>query len=191
MGQECTFILPNGQKCRCIACRNQDRCRHHAPKPSAATPRPLPKHLLFSRHRRWSSLGREIPTMHPTQAPTDIYDILLALLTDGEQGISDREAGRLLRGLLRLLGSVPFPAPAPPEVLADGVEIPEFDPEALAGRKYDPDLLNALLASLGVPERVPTSMRPDPYQPRPSWLQPQPSPPQTRPNLNQMQPSYK
>jgi hypothetical protein len=111
MGQECTFILPNGQKCRCIACRNQDRCRHHAPKPSAATPRPLPKHLLFSRHRRWSSLGREIPTMHPTQAPTDIYDILLALLTDGEQGISDREAGRLLRGLLRLLGSVPFPAP--------------------------------------------------------------------------------
>jgi len=42
MVPECTFILRNGQKCRCAAIRNQEFCRHHTAQPAASGPSPAP-----------------------------------------------------------------------------------------------------------------------------------------------------
>lgn len=112
MIQECDFILAPGRKCHGIALQHQTRCRHHALVPPA--PR-LPRHQRYSRLARWTELGRSIGTRAPEELPFEIWEILNSLLEDGIGGISDRVAGRLLRGLLRRLGQVPFPSPQHPE----------------------------------------------------------------------------
>ncbi len=148
MAPECRFILPTGRKCRCAANRNQPFCRHHTP-PSGRPP--VPRRERYSRIARWSRLSRGLPWLDPTEIPGEIYCILLSLLEEGPRGISDRGAGRLIRGLLRRLGCVPFalpdeePFPAPPPKAA-----PPAPPTGLAA--FDPRLLDALL-SLRAPGR--------------------------------------
>lgn len=111
---ECTFLLSTGKKCRAAATRGRPFCRHHDPAAKAAPAGlRIPKHNLFSRHRRWMVINRDFPHTHPADLPGDVFEILHALLADGEDGISDREAGRLLRGMLRRLGAVPFALPEP------------------------------------------------------------------------------
>ena len=132
--RECSFRLANGRTCHAAATRNQPFCRHHGPKPAVAGPPPLSRRDRYSRLARWADLGRRVPWLDPSQVPSEAYSILESLLEDGTTGISDREAGRLLRGLLRRLGSVPFPLPGEPGV---------------SGDPADPQLLSQMLAALG------------------------------------------
>jgi hypothetical protein len=208
MARECTYILPNGRNCRCPATRNQALCRHHAPKPAVPGPPPLPKSQRYSRIARWTNLSRNLPRLYAAEIPAEIFNILYCLLEDGFRTISDREAGRLLRGLLRRLGSVPFPIPDPSGASAPQPEQPReapplapasfADPRTLDPGVYDPALLDSLLQSLG--QRFPEfeSARSSLHQTRPPLTQTQPflthtqpSPHQTRPAMNQTQPSYK
>lgn len=154
MSPECQFILPTGHKCRCAATRNQPFCRHHGPKPPGLPP--LSRRQRYSRLARWALLGREIPQLELTQIPFEAYDILLSLLEDGSAGISDRGAGRLLRGLLRRFGSVPFSPPVykpdaatPQPAPASGAR--SATPPALDSKQLDPRLLDALLSVFDPP----------------------------------------
>ena len=61
MTRECCFILSSGRKCRCAATRSELVCRHHAPKPSVATPPRLAKSEYYSNLIRWRRLGRNLP----------------------------------------------------------------------------------------------------------------------------------
>ncbi len=151
MGPECCFILPSGKKCRCAATRNQAVCRHHAPKPAFPGPPPVPKCDVYSRHNRWTRLGRNIPWLDSVEIPSEIYEILCCLIEDGPRGISDREAGRLLRGLLRRLGSVPFPIPEPPGMPSPAqppAPARPFDPRMTAHPNFDPEFFRSLVDSL-------------------------------------------
>jgi hypothetical protein len=199
MARECSYILPTGRNCRCPATRNQALCRHHAPKPAVAGPPPLAKRDRYSRLWHWAELSRGIPWLEPSEIPIEIYSILYALLQDDTLGISDREAGRLLRGLLRRLGSVPF---SMPDSLDMEPEAAQPAPRVLAApppseRKpapppLDPALFSSLLSSL---ERQvfgeSPSTRPSLHQPQPTMTQPQPGGGQPRPTMNQPRPSYK
>ncbi|MGC2637713.1 MAG: hypothetical protein WA294_11085 [Acidobacteriaceae bacterium] len=143
---ECTFILPNGRKCRCAAIRNQTLCRHHGP--AAAGPPPTPKSELYSDLRRWRQLGRELPFMPADEIPSAIYGILQCLVDRGPDSagsISDLAAGRFLRALLNRLGDVPFPYPDSPSSSA-----PASEPDAPPTSAGQPDL-SAMLAALGLP----------------------------------------
>lgn len=187
---ECTFLLSTGKKCRAAASRGRPFCRHHDPAAKAAPAGlRIPKHNLFSRHRRWMVINRDFPHTHPADLPGDIFEILRALLADGEDGISDREAGRLLRGMLRRLGAVPFALPEP--------TLPNM-PTAPAGRAVDPALLR-MLASLGRSGGMSDDMSDDDAEPRfpqpgfsqPGFSQPgtpQPSLHQSRPHPQHLQP---
>jgi len=139
MTPQCTFILSNGKKCRCAATRNLKFCRHHAPKPPGP---PIPKDERLTRVRRWGSLHRALPRLAPADIPIEAYDIFEALLRDGPTGISDREAGRLLRALFRRLGSIPFPYPE----LSHPSPMPAFTP--IPSRPPSP-AATALLAKIG------------------------------------------
>ena len=112
MPSECTFILPNGQKCRGNAIRNSELCRHHRPQPAG---RPAPaKRALYSRLAKWRSLGRELAWLEPAEIPLAIYEILDSLTDrDPWDRLSNEVAGRYLRALLSRLGEVPFPFPQP------------------------------------------------------------------------------
>lgn len=194
---ECVFLLANGQKCRCAAKRGQPFCRHHDPAASATCP--TPEHQRFSRHRRWIAVSRDLPSLDPAFLPTEILEILEALLSDGEDGISDRVAGRLLRILLRRIGHVPFaipdaePANCPtPEAEPRAPSQPSLAPEDIARALDETDRMNAMLGSLlGI-----HSKRLDPEQFDPKRLDPkQPdlsqmhaSLPQMPPHVRQMQP---
>jgi hypothetical protein len=103
---ECRFVLPDRRKCRCAALRNQKFCRHHLPHAKAA-PTLQPKDRPYSRVLRWRELGQSVATLALEDIPYEILDILSSLLEDGDGGISDRQAGRLLRGLLRRVGEIP------------------------------------------------------------------------------------
>lgn len=187
---ECTFLLSTGKKCRAAATRGRPFCRHHDPAAKAAPAGlRIPKHNLFSRHRRWMVINRDFPHTHPADLPGDVFEILHALLADGEDGISDREAGRLLRGMLRRLGAVPFALPEP--------TLPNM-PTAPAGRAVDPALLR-MLASLGRSGGMSDDMSDDDAEPRfpqpgfsqPGFSQPgtpQPSLHQSRPHPQHLQP---
>jgi hypothetical protein len=106
MVSECRFVLPDRRKCRCAALRNQKFCRHHLlhAKPAPAL---QPKERPYSRIVRWRELGQSVTTLPLEDIPYEVLDILTCLLEDGDGGISDRQAGRLLRGLLRRIGSIP------------------------------------------------------------------------------------
>jgi len=139
MVPECCFTLPNGCKCRCAATRNQPFCRHHMPHSAGPS---ISRRDRYSRIARWSQLSRGLAWLDPEEIPMEIYSILLSLLEDGPRGISDREAGRLLRGLLRRLGSVPFALPDPEPSPASA----PAGPNTRAGHDLDSRLLSALLA---------------------------------------------
>lgn len=165
---ECTFILPNGKKCRCAATRNQILCRHHAPKPAVPEPPPIPKCELYSNLRRWRQLGAELQSMPASEIPATIYELLDCLIDRGPNStgsISDLTVGRFLRVLLNRQGDVPFPdperagaevaAPVPvlgahPQTAAAAGSQPSSAPEAKTGKSRIAEI-NALLASYGLP----------------------------------------
>jgi hypothetical protein len=178
---ECSALLATGRKCRAAATRGRAFCRHHDPtaKTAPAT-RPISKRDLFSRLRRWSQLSRDLPWLDPAEIPAEAFSIFLALLEDGEGGISDREAGRLLRGLFRRLGAVPFAPPRPPHCAAP----PPPTPRAL-----DPDPAPALLRMLASLGAAPPATQPPPRQPQPPIPHSWPPTGQPRPSLTASRPS--
>lgn len=102
MPAECTFILPSGKKCRCMASRNHKFCRHHG---APQRPRPATGEKPWSRVACWRDLGRALPGFPKEEIPTELLYILESLL---HGMISDRTAGRILRGLLKRCGDVPL-----------------------------------------------------------------------------------
>jgi hypothetical protein len=129
---ECRFTFPNGKRCRCRATPSHVFCRQHAPQSPLLAARPRQNQssstsagtLFFN----WRELERNLITLEPREIAAEALYILNALLTDGSRGISDSNAGRLLRALLRRLGTVPFTLlndPTPPPVPGYPV-----DPEA-------------------------------------------------------------
>lgn len=110
MRRECSYILPNHHKCHSFAVRGKTRCFHHidpAERPPARPPRDP-----YSRITRWRELGRNIHTLPVEEIPYNVFIILGGLIAEGPNGISDREAGRLLRILLRRTGAIPHLPPA-------------------------------------------------------------------------------
>jgi hypothetical protein len=124
----CRFIFPSGKRCRCSATPSHVFCQHHAPQPPVPGrhSRPLPA-AAGSSFRNWRDLERNIITLEPGEIPAEALFILCALLSDGPSGISDVNAGRLLRALLRRLGTVPFSVNGDPEPPVPGYPV---DPEA-------------------------------------------------------------
>ncbi|MFY9745104.1 MAG: hypothetical protein WA891_15475 [Acidobacteriaceae bacterium] len=169
MAPECTFILPNGKKCRAAANHNLTLCRHHAPKP-AVLGSPRPKSQIYSRLARWRELGRNLPWLPLDEIPTNIHNILDSLIDRGpglnSGEISDLTAGRFLRALLNRLGDVPFPHP-------DHVPAQDFTSRlapdlqsALAalpgpGRKLDPQAANALISAFANNGLIPPGVAAD------------------------------
>lgn len=103
MAAECAFLLPSGDKCRCMATRNHKFCRHHG---GPSRPKTLPNgERPWSRLACWRDLGRSLSEFPKEDIPGELLQILYSLL-DGQ--ISDRTAGRILGSLLRRYGSVPL-----------------------------------------------------------------------------------
>jgi hypothetical protein len=166
MRPECSHILPSGQNCHCLALRGRKFCRHHSPE---ALPPPPPPSESISRLARWRGLGRTVDRLPAADIPFNVYIILGSLIGDGEDGISDREAGRLLRVLLRRHGSIPFPpptgcyiepettpAPAPATVAAPARRPMSVDSlPAEVRQMFDPKLLDQMLASFKPNGRIP------------------------------------
>jgi hypothetical protein len=202
MTTECRHALPNGQKCRCAATRNQKFCRHHGPKadPARNGAAAVPKNERYSRIRRWSALNRVLPSIDQAEIPFEAYSIFEALLRDGETGISDREAGRLLRSLFRRYGSVPFPFPSEPDDLSPAVTAAQpphaQSPQPRSPVSCDNDRLLKFIAELGSldPDLDDASLLASWQQltaTRPSLIQTRPSSHQTQPRLNQTRPTAK
>ncbi len=202
MIRECAFILPSGRKCRCAATRNQAVCRHHAPRPAIPGPPPTLRRELYSRHIRWTQLGRLTPWLDPAEIPNEVHSILRSLLEDGPLGISDREAGRLLRGLLRRLGQVPFPLPDPEDFqppspaparsqdarsMRGPVSDPTLDPEDSVNDPAFAALLESLASKLPRPSSAPPTVTPI----EPGLTQFRPDPRHMQPNVTHMRPSSK
>jgi hypothetical protein len=191
MTPECIHILPNGQKCRGTATRGHEFCRHHGPKPLGEAPA-APRPRQISRIARWSNLSRRLPWLDPADLPIEAYAILLALLEDGVAGISDREAGRLLRGIVRRHGSVPFLEPEflEPDPVPDSSSAPAA-PRArhlAVGSSIDDYMFALGEAGMKNPALLhPHLARPNLQQTGPGLPQTQPSPRQTQPSLLQMQ----
>jgi len=127
---ECRFTFPNGKRCRCRATPSHVFCRQHAPQAHLPRPRPLQPRSTGAgtSFRNWRDLERNLITLEPEELAAEAAYILDALLIDGPHGISDTNAGRLLRALLRRLGIVPFRLlddPTPPQI--NGYPV---DPEA-------------------------------------------------------------
>ena len=85
MAPECTFIFANGLNCRCAATRNQEFCRHHAPKPA---PSPAPAAPAQPRLRSGSSIftpdlraAMHAVIRNPDRRAFD--DLLVAFAKDG------------------------------------------------------------------------------------------------------------
>ena len=207
---ECTRLLRNGQKCRATAKRGLPFCRHHDPATAAAPPRrPCTEYERFSRHRHWINISRDLPWFAPAELPAEILAIHQALLEDGSGGISDREAGRLLRGLLRRIGHVPFELPGPelpgpdspdpdspgpgfsysarpaqPQLPARASLAPGLDPGLASGLAPGLDSINALVASL-----LGSAPQPDLPHIQPNLPHMRPDPRHIQPNLPQMRPN--
>jgi len=157
MRPECTHILPTGRKCRALALRGHQLCFHHGRGVARAPQKPRNP---FSRIARWRDLSRSAPTLPASDIPFNVYIVLGSLIADGEDGISDREAGRLLRILLRRFGSIPFPPPAGVRVEPEPLPTPVTAPPAGSGpgdAEFTADLLQQMIASL-----APNGPRPTP-----------------------------
>jgi hypothetical protein len=120
---ECRFLYPDGQRCRCRATNRHVFCRQHAPQPRIPTLRN--RAVPF---RRWLDLRRALPTLDRAEVPPAILFVLSLLLEDPCR-ISDRNAGELLRVLLRRFGEVPFTLPDDPA--------PEPDPAYAFSQSMD------------------------------------------------------
>jgi hypothetical protein len=108
MPTECTFTLPTGKKCRCMATRDHAFCRHHGAPRSTRKPRRDPD--VWSRRACWRDVGRSAATIAKEDAVLNAVEVLRALQ---ENCISDRTAGRLLRVLLQRWDDLPLmPTPA-------------------------------------------------------------------------------
>lgn len=157
MRPECSHILATGQKCQCLALRGRTLCRHHTPD----APPPAPRRPdLFSRISRWRNLGLTVQTLPIDDIAWNVYAILGSLIADGDDGISDRIAGRLLRALLRRNDGIPAlppagvylePAPQPdpepaPTLAPQPRSAPPAIPEEFA-QMFDPGLIDQLLKS--------------------------------------------
>jgi len=179
MTRECCFILPNGLKCRCAATRNQALCRHHAPKPAADGPPPVPKCERYSDLSRWRRLGSKLRWMPLSAIPYTIHEILECLVDRGDDStgrISDLTAGRFLRALLTRLGSVPFPEPGPEPY-------PASDPAPRTSMPMTAPAINpgnyaALMAAF--------APIPPPRPRAPQQCAPQPCAPPSRPSFHQI-----
>jgi hypothetical protein len=121
---ECRFRYPDGQRCRCRATDQHVFCRHHAPQPRVPTLRN--RAVPF---RRWLDLRRALPTLDPAEIPPAILYVLSLLLQENPTRISDRNAGELLRALVRRCGSIPFTLPGDPA--------PEPDPAYAFSQSMD------------------------------------------------------
>ncbi len=106
---ECRHIFPNGKRCRCRAVDTHVFCHHHAPQPRPRTLRPRCTGL-----DTWREVKIHLATLAPDEIPAAILTLLSALLEDGPRTLSDRNAGALLRALVRRVGSVPFTLPTDP-----------------------------------------------------------------------------
>jgi hypothetical protein len=124
MTPECTRILPNGQKCRGLAGRNQPFCRHHRSKTPGQ--RPIPRRDHYTPLIRWRTTGQELPYLRTEELPSLVFEILDALTQPG-QAPSDRTVGRFLRAALTRLGQVPFPYPSS-EPEPQNVPVPPIRP---------------------------------------------------------------
>ena len=165
MRPECSHILPNHHKCHGLALRGHQRCFHHIDPAQRPPLRPLRD--PFSRITRWRQLGRRVHTLPVHEIPCNVYSVLGGLFNDGQDGISDREAGRLLRILLRRHGSIP--ALPPPEVLIEAPFTQPAKPSAVSattpnihsapnpsGRQQgiDPELLDFLESQVDDPDLI-------------------------------------
>lgn len=106
---ECRHIFSDGKRCRCAAVPTHVFCRHHAPQPRPRTLRPRGAGLLS-----WRDIRIHLATLSRDEVPSAILTLLSALLEDGSRSPSDRNAGALLRALVRRFGSVPFSLPTDP-----------------------------------------------------------------------------
>lgn len=102
MPTECAFTLPTGKKCRCMATKNHNYCRHHG-APASRKPRRDPD--AWCRRAAWRDLGRGAASMPRKEAVLQALNVLDALR---ENRIADRTAGRLLRALLRGWDELPL-----------------------------------------------------------------------------------
>ena len=142
MAAECAFTLPGGRKCRCLATRHQRFCRHHG-RASAPLPR---QPRRYSRLAHWRDLGRSVHAVPREEIPFEAWCILEALLQQGQVGISDRVAGRLLRALFLRYGSVPF---NPPGSSAEPEPSSHLSPSLPGVPAAEPADLEASLRQLG------------------------------------------
>jgi hypothetical protein len=146
---ECRFIFPDGKRCRCRATPSHVFCRQHAPQSQTSRPRTLhPESAAAagSSFRNWRDLERNIVTLEPEELAAEAFYILDALLKDGPHGISDRNAGRILRALLRRLGSVPFCLPD--DILDEPVANLPAAPRPVAAYPVDPEAFERMLSLL-------------------------------------------
>jgi hypothetical protein len=150
MAPECRFILANGRKCRGAAIRHHDFCRHHGPQ--SALLGPPPQSNPFTALKKWRSLGRSMPWLHPAEIPFAVYEILDSLTgRKPNDRLSDRTAGRYLRALLSQLRLVPFPRPAfPPPPAA--LPAPPATPAAAPAGRLPPELRSAVHSFLAHPQ---------------------------------------
>jgi hypothetical protein len=189
---ECTHRLAAGRKCRGAALRGQPFCRHHDPNAAAPTQRPITQYERFSRHRRWIGIHHALPWFTPAEIPIEVFAILHALLEDGDQGISDREAGRLLRALLRRIGDVPFPLPDPDGPASEPpAPTPAWPPATTAYPAFSasPHLDTAEQTEAMIASLLRSASQPDLPHIQPSLPHIQPDPRHLRPNLPQVRPN--
>lgn len=120
MVNECTYLLPNGKKCRCVATRGHAFCRHHGTHPV-----PARKARTESRKERWRMMSLQIHELPFEQLSPAIDRVMTALCCDGYHGISDRTAGALLRAILYRFEQL-APKPQPATIAKEDMPFPEM-----------------------------------------------------------------
>jgi hypothetical protein len=147
---ECRFTFPNGKRCRCRATPSHVFCRQHAPQAHLPRPRPLqPQNAgAGTSFRNWRDLERNLITLEPEELAAEAFYILDALLNDGPRGISERNAGRLLRAILSRLGFVPFCLPDDPADEPEPAATPQAAPSPVSGYPGDPQAFERMISIL-------------------------------------------
>jgi hypothetical protein len=151
---ECTFTLPTGRKCRCMATRGFAFCRHHG----APSPPRISLHERECSRPHWRNLSRAYLEEPVDELPARMLYLLQCLLQDE---VSDRFAGRSLRILLKRINDIPFiiapefdqqPAMFPPAAPA---ALPRRSPEEEAECARMIRWAQSLGASFGAPRSQP------------------------------------
>jgi hypothetical protein len=111
LAPNCSFVLDNGQPCRCPARRGDRFCRHHAPEALAlrrevaetGSPAPVSASAApdlnnpWLLRAEWRTFHRLIPMCDSVELE-DTFDMILSAL--GSREIAPRSAGRLLLAIL-------------------------------------------------------------------------------------------